>query len=332
MKDAKKLGLAFWLGMKFARCGAIAQDAAKWITVHPNGKGEKGSPVKLDGETGEILGGMGGKFNGKHISALPEKGKKEQPGASAIIARKKAIEGGWRPKEFSNPKKTVKPKRRQQAFSKFPTPAVRLDEGMDVVVDPFTYAMAGKEKRTPTSSGISIQKETEKAYLVGFRTSTLHIDRQGNEGTFDETMWIPKSVCQVHNGELVGMKSWFARKNGFKTVSQRSEAEESVETTSRYDGTPLGSLIAKGRFWEGGDKRRTYLSGTGLAKLAGFTFEGRSRAKLPDGRTVSGYDVRTVLTMLKSAYYDHKTDTIYMGGTEMTIESLKETLKEFLDR
>lgn len=53
----------------------LASDAAKWITVHPNGKGmtnsgenAKGTPVLLDEETGEVLGGMGGKFTGMHIS------------------------------------------------------------------------------------------------------------------------------------------------------------------------------------------------------------------------------------------------------------------------
>lgn len=43
-------------------------DGERWITVHPNGKENKGSPVKIDGETGEIKAGMGGKFNGQRIS------------------------------------------------------------------------------------------------------------------------------------------------------------------------------------------------------------------------------------------------------------------------
>lgn len=38
----------------------------KWITVHPNGKEGKGSPV-LIGEDGKIKAGMGGKFNGQKI-------------------------------------------------------------------------------------------------------------------------------------------------------------------------------------------------------------------------------------------------------------------------
>lgn len=50
-------------------------DGERWITVHPNGKENKGSPVKIDDETGEVLAGMGGKFTGKHISAVPKRGK-----------------------------------------------------------------------------------------------------------------------------------------------------------------------------------------------------------------------------------------------------------------
>lgn len=43
-------------------------DGDKWITVHPNGPDSKGSPVKIDAETGEIKAGMGGKFNGEKIN------------------------------------------------------------------------------------------------------------------------------------------------------------------------------------------------------------------------------------------------------------------------
>ena len=48
-----------------------------WITVKPNGEGSKGVPVKLDSE-GNIEAGMGGKFNGKHISEVGGK-MKERP-------------------------------------------------------------------------------------------------------------------------------------------------------------------------------------------------------------------------------------------------------------
>ena len=46
---------------------SFASDEDKWITVHPNGRENKGSPVKLDEDTGTVKAGMGGKFNGRHI-------------------------------------------------------------------------------------------------------------------------------------------------------------------------------------------------------------------------------------------------------------------------
>lgn len=68
---AKKLGKAFKLGLSFARgrrFSGVAMDADKWITVKPNGESNTGRPVLIDGETGEIKAGMGGKFNGQKIS------------------------------------------------------------------------------------------------------------------------------------------------------------------------------------------------------------------------------------------------------------------------
>lgn len=66
------------------------KDGVKWITVKPNGPENKGTPVKLDDRTGEVLAGMGGKFNGRHISAAPRGGRQEQPGAQAVIEWSKA--------------------------------------------------------------------------------------------------------------------------------------------------------------------------------------------------------------------------------------------------
>lgn len=46
----------------------FAADEDRWITVKPNGPENKGRPVKIDSETGEIKAGMGGKFTGQKIS------------------------------------------------------------------------------------------------------------------------------------------------------------------------------------------------------------------------------------------------------------------------
>lgn len=79
-KQAYKIGLAFKLGMIYAKGKAHARklttDKAEWITVHPNGKENKGRPALIDSTTGQVLGGMGGKFNGKHISIANSKSNK----------------------------------------------------------------------------------------------------------------------------------------------------------------------------------------------------------------------------------------------------------------
>ena len=47
----------------------------RWITVKPNGPNAKGAPVQIS-EGGIIQGGMGGKFDGQHISKVHgEKGR-----------------------------------------------------------------------------------------------------------------------------------------------------------------------------------------------------------------------------------------------------------------
>ena len=68
---ARRLGAAFALGAAYATGITAAMDEAKWITIHPNGKGEgKGRPALIDSESGVVLGGMGGKFNGKKLSEM----------------------------------------------------------------------------------------------------------------------------------------------------------------------------------------------------------------------------------------------------------------------
>ena len=80
--------LAFMKGFLYAlgrKKKKLAQDDAKWITVHPNGQGHKGRPALIDTSSGEVLGGIGGKFNGRHISAV--KRGHEQAGAQMNVNR-----------------------------------------------------------------------------------------------------------------------------------------------------------------------------------------------------------------------------------------------------
>ncbi len=96
--------------MGAVRC-FFTKDEVGWITVHPHGEGTKGQPVKIEKRTGEILGGLGGKFNGEHISALPEHGKHEQHGAQALIKWYNETQKGGKAAKTKGKAKAVAPKK-----------------------------------------------------------------------------------------------------------------------------------------------------------------------------------------------------------------------------
>ena len=82
-EKAGKIGRAFALGYVYGHGVLMAQDEARWITVHPNGTGAnangdpiKGRPLLIDDETGSILGGMGGKGKGKKLTDFKTSRKK----------------------------------------------------------------------------------------------------------------------------------------------------------------------------------------------------------------------------------------------------------------
>ena len=106
-------------GFFYARRHDLALDAAKWITVHPNGKGPnlstgeniKGRRMLIDGETGTVLGGAGGKFNGKKISNLHD-GKKPtaaEKKEAAKIKRETVGKGDIKAPPSANKQATANP-------------------------------------------------------------------------------------------------------------------------------------------------------------------------------------------------------------------------------
>lgn len=85
--QAYALGKAFKLGLSLNR-RTLAQDSEKWITIgSKKSDGDKtsgGKHVLIDGETGKILGGLGGKFNGRKINQIHK---------SAIKSSQKSAKG-----------------------------------------------------------------------------------------------------------------------------------------------------------------------------------------------------------------------------------------------
>ena len=59
------------LGLNVFAQDKTAKDG--WITVHPNGKENKGQHVEIDDETGGVKKGFGGKFKGQKISEIKSK-------------------------------------------------------------------------------------------------------------------------------------------------------------------------------------------------------------------------------------------------------------------
>ncbi len=72
----------------------------RWITVKPNGAEHKGSKVKIS-NSGEVLAGMGGRFNGKKISDL--KGDKGGDKREIMIKRQiEEVRGGTNAPKLSD--------------------------------------------------------------------------------------------------------------------------------------------------------------------------------------------------------------------------------------
>lgn len=174
-KLAYKLGRAFRLGLAFAlgckhSANSLAQDDAKWITVHPNGAENKGSPVLLDDETGEILGGMGGKFNGKHISAAPKHGANEEMGAQAKIDRYKHDTTKAQAKAEQSKSLYNKPIRFSKAMEEYQ----RQQESKKANISPQTETPAERLKRKRRER---LEREAkEKALLEERRKTDKELD------------------------------------------------------------------------------------------------------------------------------------------------------------
>lgn len=132
-KDAFAMGQAFALGFAFSKgfhhLKKLTYDEAKWITVHPGGKGpkasgkgnKKGTPALIDSDTGTVLGGMGGKFNGQHISEA----RKEFVGAKHTKAQAESQAKKQAEKEAN---KQLEAKPEESVYQKLSRQGVRIDE------------------------------------------------------------------------------------------------------------------------------------------------------------------------------------------------------------
>ena len=187
---AYQLGKAFKLGIAYAKGkqhklvndSKLALDDPKWITVHPNGKENKGRPALLDSETGEVLGGMGGKFNGRHISSVPEHGKHEQMGAQMRVNAKnhRADLMNGQNIGFSQTNKAKKNNPIQTPYGNLST---KTQKRLNTVKEN-TNKYANNDLSNVTDKDLHDQyKELEKS--IQAYSSSLYSDNQGKESAIE---------------------------------------------------------------------------------------------------------------------------------------------------
>lgn len=199
-EQAYKIGLAFKLGIIYARGKAharqLANDDAKWITVHPNGKENNGRPALLDSETGEVLGGMGGKFNGKHISAVPQHGKNEQMGAQMRVNAKnhKADLMNGQNIGFSQTNKSKKNNPIQTPYGNLST---KTQKRLNTVKEN-TNKYANNDLSNVTDKDLHDQyKELEKS--IQAYSSSLYTDNKGDDKAIENLYRKDPNILNAKN-------------------------------------------------------------------------------------------------------------------------------------
>ena len=304
---AKELGRAFRLGMAWGKGVSMAQDDAQWITVHPNGKGAnangdpiKGRPVLIDSDTGEILGGAGGKFTGRHISAMPKGGKHEQPGAQMVINR--AHLKREHPEMFA-------PKQNKSAGSRFGASGSETKE------------TNGLKIKQPENSEISLPKPAvpanwrEMSYGEQF-AAKMDMQKQFLTPDLDYSKLSEKDL---NTYERVAKEAANERDRYFdgKTVTTNADLAQKrldqIQDYKTYRGSALKSQEAAadvrqyGKLWESSDGRvkRLYLKPYNLGLKTEKYKTGNIKNATVNGEPISNSKASGLLNM--EAYINLKT-------------------------
>lgn len=262
MTDAKRLGAAFCAGLFFIRGRNVAQDTAKWITVHPNGSGKnqagksiKGRHVLIDGESGIVLGGMGGKFTGKSISSVSKKAKAapakttapkkpdEPEGYTKLDGTmrveketEKAVLGVFHGKRTWLPKSQVTVKDgvitsasnniiEEKGWRKFSTSRISTTSGWEWNDVTPANAKRWAETKVNLPSGqmkldfpIRIKRETDKAFMLDYDDYTTWTADENGEEVFPP-LWVPKSqvTASPDKKSVYGMAKWLMKRQKIKS-------------------------------------------------------------------------------------------------------------------
>lgn len=197
MQSAFAFGLGYAVGLKST---SMALDG--WITVHPNGKENKGTPVLLDDRTGEVKAGMGGKFNGRHISAVPERGRNEQHGAQSYIDREKSIAKGFQFPHTVHIPKSERDARQQTQRPIAPGYLHSRSAKQEAAAKIDTVDFAGKEELKQKISQLRKEnKALEPKYRMALEVYTEQVDKYIDKKLAEQRDEINKEV-ETHVSDL----------------------------------------------------------------------------------------------------------------------------------
>lgn len=271
---AYQLGKAFKLGIAYAKGkqhklvndSKLALDDPKWITVHPNGKENKGRPALLDSETGEVLGGMGGKFNGRHISSVPEHGKHEQMGAQMRVNAKNhkadLMNGQNIPFQTVNNPANTDPAKVDNPENKAPQKN-KISLTMQDAIDPAKFKEYNKNVKKEFNKLVK-KNQTDKEDFKKF-VENMDLDPKFKEIIFEKIEEKPKDLIKS-NGERFNPYNNFWAKSpkdidlnhevqSYMYFLPSSQSSKMIEDMTEEEKTELKQVI----FNENNEKKLKWL-------------------------------------------------------------------------
>lgn len=181
------------LGIDLFGSKPIAQDG--WITVHPNGRRRgTGQPVLLDDE-GVVQGGMGGKFNGKHISEAKGEGKKKEIHGKPYANQKK-INASAKPSQTEQ--KPATPSATQTSFAPH-TKSKEFKNKVNTFKNVFKTTMAGEDLKNAAQYAAQHYFAKKKLEEMGWQPGGATVI---NGVPVAATLWsknAQKGAVQIHS-------------------------------------------------------------------------------------------------------------------------------------
>lgn len=337
MSDAKRYGAAFRLGKAF-KDGAnyaretLAQDADKWITVHPGGKGPKangkgnkgGTPVLIDGETGRVKGGMGGKFNGMHISEARKSftGPRRTEAQAKAQAEKAASTKSAAPAALSaNPSKIDEWK--QGTAASLGSMTFRKAKGKEVAPDAETRKRISSELRGITESTAEaegVPYDLVERRICGNIQDSLGInfrDALTMSGKPEQMFAMLRDVYGKGN-EVAAFRALAKPKEEKPAAKEAKATSPKGVSQERFD-----KLMSKGREWKSddGSKHRTYFDAEDVLAAKGYRIEKKPNGKISavydsDGDKISNNRAFSLLSGSRDVYLDHADGKFKQGKNE----------------